>query len=107
MNQWIDVSLHLTKQSARERRVGSSSEPPFGPGVSDNLVILLKGLPFALTEDEVRHSYVIFFCIVLRLLQLLCVIYTGRARRVDAFTKESAPCDFCVLGVVCRQNGEP
>lgn len=53
MNQWIDVSLHLTKQSARERRVGSSSEPPFGPGVPDALVILLKGLPFSLTEDEI------------------------------------------------------
>lgn len=54
MNQWIDVSLHLTKQSARERRVGSSSEPPFGTDVPDALVILLKGLPFSLTEDEVR-----------------------------------------------------
>lgn len=54
MNQWIDVSLHLTKQSARERRVGGSSEPPFGPGVRDGLVVLLKGLPFSLTQDEVR-----------------------------------------------------
>ena len=73
MNQWIDVSLHLTKQSARERRVGGSSEPPFGPGVRDGLGVLLKGLPFSLTQDEVRPPPHAYFCIALRLLLLFWV----------------------------------
>lgn len=53
-NQWVDVSLHVMKQTSKEFRLGSGSQPPFGPDVPDEMVVMLKGLPFSLLEDEVR-----------------------------------------------------
>ncbi|CBJ25446.1 G-rich sequence factor 1 [Ectocarpus siliculosus] len=53
-NQWVDVSLHVMKQSSNEFRLGTGSQPPFGPDVPDEMVVMLKGLPFSLLEDEIK-----------------------------------------------------
>eukprot|EP00903_Cladosiphon_okamuranus_P019484 g17917.t1 len=53
-NQWLDVSLHVAKQSSNEARLGQGSKRPFGTDVPDELVVVLKGLPFNLLEDEIK-----------------------------------------------------
>ncbi|CAB1117071.1 unnamed protein product [Ectocarpus sp. CCAP 1310/34] len=53
-NQWVDVSLHVMKQTSKEFRLGSGSQPPFGPDVPDEMVVMLKGLPFSLLDDEIK-----------------------------------------------------
>ena len=53
-NQWVDVSLNVTKVTSTEMRLGHGKTRPFGSDVPDDLVVVLKGLPFSLLEDEVR-----------------------------------------------------
>ncbi|CAM9917650.1 unnamed protein product [Scytosiphon promiscuus] len=53
-NEWVDVSLHVMKQASKEFRLVRAKEPPFGPDVPDDRVVVLKGLPFSLLEDEIR-----------------------------------------------------
>lgn len=53
-NEWVDVSLHVMKQASREFRATRENEPPFGSDVPDDRIVVLKGLPFSLLEDEVR-----------------------------------------------------
>ncbi|CAN0195523.1 unnamed protein product [Pylaiella littoralis] len=52
--QWVDVSLHVPKESFKDFSLGPNSEPPFGTGVPDELVVVLTGLPFSLLEDEIK-----------------------------------------------------
>lgn len=53
-NQWVDVSLNVARENANEVRLGHLSKQPFGADVPDELVVVIKGLPFSLLEDEVR-----------------------------------------------------
>ena len=54
MSRWIDVSLQTMKKRVREPRTGADSAPPFGEDAKGGIVMVLKGLPFALSDDEVR-----------------------------------------------------
>lgn len=55
MSRWIDVSLHIQKKRMKEPRTGANANsPPFGVDVKDGMVVVIKGLPFSLSDDEVR-----------------------------------------------------
>lgn len=58
MQRWIDVSLQMVGRRTREPRAGvNASNPPF-PEATDGVTVVLKGLPFTLSEDEVRSEVV-------------------------------------------------
>eukprot|EP00752_Nemacystus_decipiens_P002808 g2620.t1 len=53
-SHWVDVALHVTKQGSSEARVGLGNMRPFGPDVPSELMVVLKGLPFSLLEDDIK-----------------------------------------------------